>query len=56
MGVIGYIMGTPSRRRARLAKEMAERDSANSQPESSASPDAGSEAPSAAVPPVRKEP
>jgi hypothetical protein len=56
MGVIGYIMGTPSRRRARLAKEMAERDSANSQLEASTSPDAGSEAPSAAVPPVRKEP
>ena len=49
MGVIGYIMGSPARRRARKAQEAAT-------PAPLAAPDAGSEAPSAAVPPVRKEP
>jgi hypothetical protein len=56
MGVIGYIMGSPARRRARKAQEMADREKIGSQLEASTSPDAGSEAPSAAVPPVRKEP
>jgi hypothetical protein len=56
MGVIGYIMGTPARRRARLAREMAERDGAAPQPASLASPDTGSETPRASVAPVRKEP
>lgn len=56
MGVMGYIMGSPARRRARKAQEMAERENANSPPAASASPDAGGETPRAAVPPVRKEP
>jgi hypothetical protein len=56
MGVIGYIMGTPARRRARLAKEMAERDGAPPQSAPLAEPDAGSEAPRTSVAPVRKEP
>ena len=56
MGIVGYIMGSPARRRARKAQEMADRENANSAPATSAAPDAGSEAPSAAVLPVRKEP
>lgn len=56
MGVIGYIMSSPARRRARKAQEMADRENADSPPASSASTDAGGETPSAAVPPVRKEP
>jgi hypothetical protein len=46
MGVIGYIMGSPARRRARKAQEMAD---------ASAAPDAGGETSRAAVPPERKE-
>ena len=56
MGIVGYIMGSPARRRARKAQEMADRENANSAPAPLAEPDAGSESPSAAVPPVRKEP
>ena len=49
MSVVGYIMGSPARRRAIKAKEAAERAS-------SATPDAHSEASSDPVAPVRKEP
>lgn len=56
MSVVGYIMGTPARRRARKAKEMVERENSSSQSAPSASPDAGGEASRAAVPSVRKEP
>jgi len=55
MGVIGYIMGSPARKRARKAQEMADRENPSSQPETSASPNAGGEATGAAVAPERKE-
>ncbi len=48
MSVVGYIMGSPARRRAIKAKEAAER--------ASATPDADREASSDPVAPVRKEP
>jgi membrane protein implicated in regulation of membrane protease activity len=48
MSVVGYIMGSPARRRAIKAKEAAER--------ASATPDAHREASSDPVAPVRKEP
>ena len=51
VGLIVYVMGTPSRRRAIKAKEAAERDAVRS-----AQPDAGSHAASDAVAPIRKEP
>ena len=50
MGVVGYIMGTPARRRAIRAKEAAARDTA------SVAPNAHSETPSHPIAPVRKEP
>ena len=56
MGVVGYIMGSPARKRARRAQEMADRENIGRQPEPSTSPDADGEAPGAAVAPVRKEP
>lgn len=66
MGIVGYILGTPGRKRARRAREAAERqartaatDAAPPSP-GAAEPDAGREAPAAAqgggVAPVRKEP
>jgi len=72
MGIVGYIMGTPGRKRARRAQEQAERDAhvaslalqaAQAAPAPSvqgAEPDAGRE-PAAApesggIAPVRKEP
>ena len=62
MGIVGYILGTPARKRALRAKALAEQ--ASEQPPAdapaSAQPDAGSHAPAAAqgsaVAPVRKEP
>lgn len=51
VGLVVYVMGTPSRRRAIKAKEAAERAAARS-----AQPDAGRLATSDAVAPVRKEP
>ena len=54
MGVIGYIMSSPARRRARKAQEAAALENTSSQPMPSASPDAGGETPGAAVPPKRK--
>lgn len=60
LSIVMYLLGTPMRRRARLAREaQAERaalaDAATVGPPS-ASPDGGREAPGDAVPPVRKEP
>lgn len=70
MGLLVYILGTPSRKRAIKAREAAEQaayDAQQAQQEApasatpaSAAPDAGSEAPTGAqggaVAPVRKEP
>jgi len=60
MGIIGYILGTPARKRALHARAMAEREAAADAAGPSAEPDAGSHAPAAtageAVAPVRKEP
>lgn len=52
MGVVGYILGTPARKRARLAKE-AEQAAAQA---SALAPDASREAPRDPVAPIRKEP
>lgn len=51
VALLMYIMGTPARKQAIRERERAEREAA-----ASAQPDAGGEAPAAAVPPVRKEP
>jgi len=62
MGIVGYILGTPARKRALRAKALAEQASeqAPADAPASAEPDAGSHAPAAAqgsaVAPVRKEP
>ncbi|BEP91851.1 hypothetical protein GmRootA79_02350 [Acidovorax sp. A79] len=63
MGILVYILGTPSRKRTIKAREAAEQAAAArgaGGPGSSAAPDAGSEAPAAAqgsaVAPVGKEP
>lgn len=60
MGIIGYILGTPARKRKIHAREMAERAAAAEAQAASTQPDAGSHAPTAAeggaVAPVRKEP
>jgi len=63
MGILLYIMGTPARRRAIKARELAEQSQhaaaqAAVQPapnSSSTAPDAGGEAPAHPVSPVRKE-
>ena len=63
MGILVYILGTPSRKRAlraRAAAEQAAYDAERAASSASAAPDAGGEAPAAAqggaVAPVRKEP
>ena len=62
MGIVGYILGTPARKRALRAKALAEQASeqAPADAPATAEPDAGSHAPAAAqgsaVAPVRKEP
>lgn len=67
MGIVVYIMGTPSRKRAIRQREQAEQAAWDAEQAAlragqadSAAPDAGSEAPAAAqdggVAPVRKEP
>lgn len=63
MGILVYILGTPSRKRAIKAREAAEQaayDAEQAAPAESAAPDAGGEAPAApqgaAVAAVRKEP
>lgn len=52
MVVVGYIMGTPARKRARLKREAAE----NLPAQSTVSPDASRETTGDAIAPVRKEP
>jgi hypothetical protein len=52
MLVVGYIMGTPARKRARLAREAAEIEAQTS----GLAPNANSETASDTVTPVRKEP
>ena len=52
MGVVGYIMGSPARRRARKAQEALAQ---TQMPVSSAAPDAHGETPRDAVAPVRKK-
>lgn len=64
MLVVGYIMGTPARKRARLAREAAEGAAANSALPSDANsatpsdlaPDTGRETASDPIAPIRKEP
>ena len=60
MLVVGYIMGTPARKRARLAREFAEGAAANSALPSDAksdlAPDTGRETASDPIAPIRKEP
>jgi len=58
MAIVGYIMSTPARRRARMAREAIEREAAIRAGASapSAPPDQGSEAATNPVAPVRKEP
>ncbi|MCZ2406944.1 MAG: hypothetical protein LC097_09450 [Burkholderiales bacterium] len=61
MGIVGYILGTPARKRALRARAQAEEAAARQAAgPASAQPDAGSHAPAAAeggaVAPVREEP
>jgi hypothetical protein len=56
MVVVGYIMGTPARKRARLKREAAENSDANSAAQSTVAPDASRESTGDAIAPVRKEP
>ena len=60
MGIVGYILGTPGRKRALHARAMAERAAQADADAPSVEPDAGGHAPAAtqgpAVAPVRKEP
>ena len=64
MSVVGYILGTPTRRRAIKAKEIAEREQAlatngiqnNGHDAASVAPNAHGEAPGHAITPERKEP
>ncbi len=55
MSVVGYIMGSPARRRAIKAKEAAEREAAQNSSAPSP-PDAHGETSSQTITPVRKEP
>lgn len=54
LSLVVYIMGAPARKKARKAREHAERQA--SEPPGSAAPDGSGEAPADAVAPVRKEP
>ena len=60
MGIVGYILGTPSRKRAIKAREMAERAAYEEAQAQAAAPDAGGQTPAAAeqsrVTPMGKEP
>ena len=59
LGVVVYIMGTPSRRRARQAREQQAREAAmpaNARAPSAVEPDQGGKAPADPLSPVRKEP
>ena len=58
MGLVLYLLGTPARRRALKARELAAQDAARRSTASaggSVEPDAGGEAPAEPVTPVRKE-
>lgn len=55
MSVVGYIMGSPARRRARKAQEAAAQTSTTSHTTNSTPPDAGREASGDPIAPVRKE-
>ena len=55
MSVVGYIMGSPARKRARKAQEAAAQTSATSHTPNSTPPDAGREASGDPIAPVRKE-
>lgn len=58
LALVVYIMGTPGRKRAIKARETAELQArlVAAQHPTSDQPDAGGQAPTDAVPPVRKEP
>ncbi|SFL94803.1 hypothetical protein [Variovorax sp. OV329] len=59
MGLIAYIMGTPSRRRAARARQQAEREAAmkaGAAAPSGLAPDPGGQASADPLAPVRKEP
>jgi membrane protein implicated in regulation of membrane protease activity len=56
MSVVGYIMGSPARRRAIKAKDAAEREANLATSVDSVTPNAHSEASGDPVAPVRKEP
>lgn len=60
VGLIGYLMDAPRRRRARTAEQQAQQSADDDRPASVDAPDAGREAASAssadAVPPVREKP
>lgn len=53
VALVGYILATPARKRARQARERAEEQE---KARASAEPDGGGETPTDAVAPVRKEP
>lgn len=53
VGLVVYLLGAPTRARAVKAREQAERLSANSAPASALQPDAGGQAPTDTVAPVR---
>ncbi len=55
MSIVVYILGTPGRKRAIKARELAEQEAAR-QAANSAAPDESGEAPADPVAPVRKEP
>lgn len=50
MAIVGYVMGSPARRKARRAAEQSPHEQSNT------SPNASSEASSETISPVRKEP
>ena len=54
MTVVGYILNSPARRRARQAQEALERET--QEPTSAREPNASGETPAAPVTPIRKEP
>ena len=56
MGVVGYILASPARRRARNAQEAQAQNQPTQGPASSVAPDAHREASGDAIAPVRKEP
>jgi mannose/fructose/N-acetylgalactosamine-specific phosphotransferase system component IID len=56
IAVVGYIMGSPARRRAIKAQEAAERERANSSEMTSTAPDADGKSPRDALTSVGKQP